>query len=94
MFSTAIDYLSNAFVAGAIGLVCGVIFSQKIKDWITGVPADFRTLMKSVEADVKTKAAAAVADVFAKVAPVAVKPPAPPVPPPAPVVQAAPAPHA
>lgn len=66
---TILAYLSNAFVAGAIGLVAGVVFSQKIKDYITGAPAGFRVAMNGVEAKAKADVAAATADIFAKFAP-------------------------
>lgn len=86
MFATAMSYIENAFVTGAIGLVCGILFGQKIKDWLSGVPADFRTAMQNVEVKAKADVSAAVADVFARINPVAVKPPVAPAPAPAPVV--------
>lgn len=91
MFATLLGYLDSAMISGAICLVAGVIFSQKIKDFITGVPAGFRSAMTSVEAKAKADVQSAIADVFSKLTPVATKAPAPP---PAPVVQAAPAPDA
>jgi hypothetical protein len=82
---TVLSYLSNAFVAGAIGVVLGMVFGQKIKDFVTGVPSDFRSAMTNLEAKAKADVKAALADVFAKINPVAVKAPAPPAPaPPAP----------
>lgn len=90
MFATAMSYIENAFVTGAIGLVIGVLFGQKIKDWLSGVPADFRAAMVNVEAKAKTDVSAAIADVFSKINPVAVKPPVAPAPVPAPAPAPAP----
>jgi hypothetical protein len=82
---TVIAYLSNAFVAGAIGLALGIAFGQKIKDAVTGVPADVRTTANALVGKVKADLATARLDVISKYVPVAVKPPAPPAAPPAPV---------
>jgi hypothetical protein len=88
MFSTALGYLDNSLICGAIGLVVGIIFSQKIKDFVTGVPSGFRTAMANVETQAKADISAAIADVFSKITPVTAKPPAPPAVPVAPVVVA------
>lgn len=92
MFSTFLGYLENSLVVGSICLVLGVVFSQKIKDWLLGVPTDFRKAMVNVEAKAKADVQAAISDVFAKINPPALKPPAPaaivPVPVPAPAPEA------
>jgi hypothetical protein len=75
---TAIAYLSNAFVAGAIGLALGIVFGQKIKDYVMGVPTDVRSAADSLVTKVKADLASARLDVIAKFVPVAVKPPAAP----------------
>lgn len=75
MFDTVIAYLSNAFVAGAVGMAAGVAFGPKITDFVMGIPTDTRAVLTAVENDVKSKLAAARMDVLAKVAPAAVKPP-------------------
>ena len=64
-------------LAGYVAVfVATLVFSQKIKDFFTGVPADMRTGLKSVEtsllADVKTYQAS----LIQKLAPVAPTPPA------------------
>lgn len=91
---TVFAYLSNAFVAAAIGLVLGVVFGQKIKDTVLGIPSDVRSTADALVGKVKADLAAARLDVIAKYVPVAVKPPAPPAPAPAPVVVQVPVPSA
>lgn len=78
MFTTILDYASNAFVAGAIGLTLGIVFGQKIKDYVMGVPTDVRSAADSLVTKVKADLASARLDVIAKFVPVAVKPPAAP----------------
>lgn len=82
---TLLAYATNTAVVGVAGLVVGVIFSQRIKDYLSGVPTGFRTAMTAVEAKAKADAQAAIADVFARFTPSPVKPvaPATPVAPPA-----------
>lgn len=84
--STVIDYLSNAFVAAAIGLTLGILFGQKIKDFVMGVPADVRATSEAMISKVKSDLTAARLDVIAKYTPAAVKPPVPVAAPAAPVV--------
>ena len=67
---TVLAYITNTFVVGAVCLVLGVVFSQKIKDYIAGVPAGFRTAMNTVEANAKTEVKTAIANVLAKHSPV------------------------
>jgi hypothetical protein len=71
---TVLAYLTNTIVVGAICLVAGVILSQKIKDYITGAPAGFRSAMNNVEAHAKVELQVAMADVFAKFTPAVTKP--------------------
>lgn len=66
MFTTALEYLSNTFVVAAISLVVGVVFSQKVKDYLMGIPADVRTALNGVEAKVKQDLAAVRSDVLQK----------------------------
>jgi hypothetical protein len=68
-------------VASAICFVCGVVFSQKIKDWVRGVPSDLRTALGGVETNALGAVKAAQMKVLAEIgaAVPAVKPPAPPV---------------
>ncbi|MDE2104540.1 MAG: hypothetical protein KGL39_45315 [Patescibacteria group bacterium] len=67
--NTFFAYATNTFVVGAACFVAGVIFSQKVKDWLFGVPAAFRASMKSLETTIETEVNAATADVFAKFSP-------------------------
>lgn len=60
-------YFSNAVVVGAICLTVGVIFSQRIKDYINGTPAGFRTAMNAAEAAAKQEVQRAIQNVFARV---------------------------
>jgi hypothetical protein len=87
---TILAYATNTAVLCVASLVVGVVFGPKIKDFVTGAPAGFRSAMNSIEAKAKADAKAAVADVFAKITPVAAKGVAPaPAAPVAPVVVAA-----
>ena len=67
------DFIDFNIVVAAVvvAFVAGVVLSQKVKDWIAGVPASLRselnTLETSVKAQVKTAQAAVVADVKSKV---------------------------
>ena len=60
MLATALEYISNAFVAGAIGLALGVAFGTKIKDFVTGVPAELRSAASALVTDTQAKIAAAI----------------------------------
>lgn len=80
--TTAISYATSTAVLCTASLVAGVLFSQKIKDWVSGTSAEFRSAMAGVEAKAKADVKAAVADVFSKIVPVP-----PPVPAPAPPAQ-------
>jgi hypothetical protein len=77
---TVLAYLSNAFVAGAIGLTLGIVFGQKIKDFVTGVPADVRATSEALITKVKADLNTARLDVLAKFVPAATKPAVPPAP--------------
>lgn len=54
--------LSSAAAFGA-----GVFFSQRVKDWIGGVPSDLRSVLKGVEANVQAKVKAAQSEVVGKI---------------------------
>jgi hypothetical protein len=66
MFTTVLAYASNTVVVAAIALVVGVVFSQKIKDFFTGVPSELRAAMSAVEAKTKADLQAATGDVLSK----------------------------
>ena len=66
MLSTLLEYATNTVVVAAVALVCGVVFSQKIKDWFSGVDSATRAAIAGVETKLKTDIAAAKADVIAK----------------------------
>jgi hypothetical protein len=72
---TALAYATSTAVLCTACLVAGVVFSQKIKDWVSGTSAEFRSAMNSVETKAKSDVKAAVADVFAKIVPAPVAPP-------------------
>lgn len=78
MLNHFLAYATNTVVLCAACSVATLVFSQKIKDYIAGVPSGFRAAMTSVEDKAKADARAAVADVFSKLTPAAAK--APPVP--------------
>lgn len=60
-------------VAVLVAFIAGVVLSTKVKDWLQGVPSDFRSRLNDLEASVKAQVKAAsahvVADVKAKVLP-------------------------
>jgi hypothetical protein len=87
MVNAVTAYVTNPVIAGVIGLVLGALFGTKIKDFLTGIPSEFRTAMNTVEAKAKADVKAATADVFSKLVPAAPKVVAPAAPP-APVVAA------
>ena len=66
MLTTVLAYASNTVVVAAIALVVGVVFSQKIKDFFTGVPSELRAAMAAVEAKTKADLQAATGDVLSK----------------------------
>lgn len=95
MVGTVLSYLENAIVTGCIGLVCGMVFGPKIKDWLSGVPADLRTALNGVEAKAKADIAAATSKVVTALpAPPPVAKPAAPSPVAVPVAQQVPVPSA
>lgn len=72
--------------------VAGVVLSQKVKDWFSGVPSDVRSALKTVEASalgnlkvarsaVLDQLVTALPPVAATPIPLPVEPPAPPAPP-------------
>lgn len=56
--------------------VVGVLFSQKVKDWFSGVPATLRADLNAIEANVKAQVQGAQKQVVAQVS-AAVVPPTP-----------------
>lgn len=70
-----------------------LVFSQKIKDFFSGVPADLRSSLSSIETSVKADVKNYQATLVAKIAPapIAVAKAAAPVPPVAPIPPVAPA---
>jgi uncharacterized membrane protein len=82
MVNAVTAYVTNPVIAGVIGIVLGTMFGTRIKDFITGVPSEFRSAMSAVESKAKADVKAATADVFSKLvpapaAPVKAAPPAP-----------------
>lgn len=68
--------------ACAVTALTTLVFSTKIKDWFSGVPADLRAGLTAVETKVKADVKAYQADLIAKVTPASkvVAPVAPPAP--------------
>lgn len=69
MITSVSDFFSTlqlVILCSAATFIVGVIFSQKVKDWLAGVPSDLRSALKSVEADVLGKLKLAQADVVGK----------------------------
>lgn len=64
------DFFSTAqlvIICSAAAFGAGVFFSQKVKDWIGGVPSDLRSVLKGVEANVQAKVKAAQSEVVGKI---------------------------
>ena len=71
MFKEVLAYVNVTFVVSAVAFVLGVAFSQKIKDWFKGIPADVRQGLNNVEAAIIAKSKQITADTVAKVQAVA-----------------------
>lgn len=72
-----LDFITNLeinIIVGTVALICGVLFSTKIKDWYKGIPSQLRSALGGVEADALAKIKQAQADVLAKIAPAAPAP--------------------
>ena len=80
MLSTVLQVATSTVVLCAAAFVAGVVLSQKVKDYVANVPSGFRNAMNSVEAKAKADVQSAIADVFAKINPAPVAPPAAPAP--------------
>ncbi len=63
MFSI-LDYLNVTVICSGAAFAAGVIFSQKILDFVKGVPSEARAVLKSAESGVVAKLASAKADVI------------------------------
>lgn len=86
MLPTLSDF-EFALVVNFAVFVATLVFSQKIKDFFTGVPADLRASLASIETSVKADVKNYQASIVSKISPA----PAPVLKPAAPVPPAAPA---
>lgn len=62
MFATFLSYLNVTVVVGAVSFFAGVILSQKVKDWIKGVPNEVRSKLSAAETAVLAHIKASNAD--------------------------------
>ena len=69
MFQTLLGYLNLTAIVGAAAFGAGVVFSQKVKDYIAGVPADLRKGLTDLEAAAIARAKQAQADVINRLHP-------------------------
>jgi hypothetical protein len=77
--SSIFAYVNLTLVACAATFVATLVFSQKIKDWFSGVPSELRTGLKGIEAKILADVKTYQADLIAKVAhPAVVTTPEPP----------------
>ena len=84
--SAILAYVDLTIVGYVAVFVATLVFSQKIKDFLSGVPADMRSGFSSLEASVKADVKSYQAAVIAKLTPPPPQPVAPaPAPAPAPV---------
>jgi hypothetical protein len=72
--ATFLTYLNVGLVVNVLVFALTLTFSTKIKDFFKGIPADVRTGLNTVEADVVAKVKAGKADVIAKALPAVAKP--------------------
>lgn len=49
MFETFLSYLNVTVVSCAVTFVGTMVFSQKIKDWVRGVPSEVRAKLAAAE---------------------------------------------
>ncbi len=68
-------YLNAYVIIAIVSLLVGVVFSQKIKDWIAGVPSNVRTELRKIEAEAIQRVQAAQAQAIASVIAKPVEPP-------------------
>lgn len=84
--SSIIAYVDLTLVGYVAVFVATLVFSQKIKDFLAGVPADMRANLQALETSVKADVQSYQASLIAKIAPAK-----PPMVTPVPVAPAAPA---
>lgn len=72
--SSFIAYVDWTIIGYVAVFVTTLVFSQKIKDFFTGVPADLRTGLKSVEASLLADVKSYQASLIQKLAPAPVAP--------------------
>lgn len=70
--STFLEYFNLGLVVNVVVAATVLIFSQKIKDFINGVPAHSRAAISQLEAQVLTKVKAFEQELVAKIMPVTV----------------------
>jgi hypothetical protein len=64
-FASFFTTVQVVLISAGAAFVAGVVFSQRVKDWIKGVPTDLRKALKGVEGDVLDRVRAAQAEVVA-----------------------------
>lgn len=71
MFDSFANFFTTVqivIITGAAAFIAGVFLSQKVKDWLAGVPTDLRSALKAVEGDALGRVKAAQAAVLADIA--------------------------
>jgi hypothetical protein len=68
--STILAYVDLTLAGYVAVFVATLVFSQKIKDFLAGVPADMRTGLQALETSVKTDVKTYQASLIAKINPV------------------------
>lgn len=74
-----LEYFNTTIVACFATFVATLVFSQKIKDFVAGVPADLRSNLSALETSVKADVKSYQASLIAKIAPASSNKAAPPV---------------
>lgn len=88
-FLPSISDFEFSIVTHVAVFVLTLVFAQKIKDFVTGVPADLRASLSSIETSVKADVKNYQASLVSKIAPAPVAVPKAPVAPAVPVPPAA-----
>lgn len=76
---TFLAYFDIGVVVNVVIFVATLVFSQKIKDFVAGVPADLRSNLSALETSVKADVKSYQASLIAKIAPASSNKAAPPV---------------
>jgi hypothetical protein len=67
--STFLEYFNIGIAVNVVVFVVTLVFSQKIKDWINGIPSDLRAGLSKIESATVSQVKAAQTSVVASLTP-------------------------